>query len=67
MNHYNDIRLHPLLSLQSATADLLKTAKADLARGHMSQTPDAVKRIEDFKTGLDRRVEQIRNTLSSVA
>lgn len=66
MNHI-DTRLLPLINLQAATADLLKTAKADLARGHLSQTPDAVKRIEDFKTGLDRRVEQIRDTLSSVA
>jgi hypothetical protein len=65
MNHI-DTRLFPLINLQAATADLLKTAKADLARGHMSQTPDAVKRIEDFKNSLDRRVEQIRDTLSAV-
>jgi hypothetical protein len=66
-NQRVDDRIRPLIQLQTHTHRLLASARADLDRGHASQTADSVRRIEQLAARLDARVSQLRNTLTLAA
>lgn len=60
-------RLGPLLRLRTATADLLAGAEAAQAAGDSNHTADSTARIRTQLESFDRRIEQLRRTLSRTA
>jgi hypothetical protein len=59
-----DLRLRPLVSLRTATAELLEEARAALRSGCPSQDRHAVARLERQLASFDLHINRSRRSLS---